>query len=401
MSEHRARRNLVRAAIAGFALAVLALAALAVTAGRDDTPSSPGRLPRFELPGLGESTSAALYPAVPVEYRLRGSLPDLPAAARVWKLGRDLDAERVQALARALAVDGAVQEKPDEWTVGATGRVLRVERLPGLPWYFSPYAEDVVACSVPPARPGAEPAPDAPASSDGCAAPLTRPAGLPTREQAEATARQALDRAGIDVEGWEVRVDDGVSQWQVAFEPVVGGLPTAGFTTRVAVGPKGVVDASGWLAVPEAAEEYPLASARAGFDRLKSSPGVGPQPLTAQAEAASPAIACDPAGSCPTPAPVVRTVTGVRLGLAFASLVATTNEEALLVPVFLFDVEDGNEVPVIAVADELLPEPAPSPSPKPGVTEPGATEPGATEPGGTGGGNRPGATGATEPAVAP
>jgi hypothetical protein len=403
------QRLVTRAAIAGFAVGVMGLAALAVTDGSGSGGSSPHRLPPLSLSGSGTAeTAAALYPAVDIEYRLRGSLPELAARARVYTLGRDGTTSRVETLARAFGLDGPVQATADGWTVGAGGRVLRVERQSGLPWYFSPYTEDVVACTVPAAGPGAPAsAPDTPVSSDACVSqgsvgsagagagttattnasrpstpPPSRPPGLPTREQAEATARQTLARAGIDLDGATARVDDGFSQWSVAFEPEIGGLAIVGFTTRVSVGPKGVTEASGWLAMPEAGDEYPLVSARAGFERLKDAPyGVGPQPLTAQAERAAPAIACNPTPSCPAPAPIVRMVTGVHLGLAFASMPDASGADAdgLLVPVFLFDIEGGSAVPVLAVTDEYLPKPAPSP--KPGVTGPApAPEPGATEP---------------------
>src|SRR5205814_1757609 len=73
--------------------------------------------------------------------------------------------------------------------------------------------------------------------------------------------------------------------------------------------------------------------------------------------------------------PQVRTITGVRVGLAFAPLLGPDNQErALLVPVLLFDLEDGGTVPVLAVADEFLPKPVPAgkrlPDPGPAATEP-------------------------------
>jgi hypothetical protein len=92
----------------------------------------------------------------------------------------------------------------------------------------------------------------------------------------------------------------------------------------------------------------------------------------------------------------VRTITGVRLGLTFAPVLEPGDEgRALLVPVFLFDIEDGglasaagsgSIVPVLAVEDEFLPkpveeptpgatEPAPAPEPEPPQSVPGATEP--------------------------
>ena len=165
-----------------------------------------------------------------------------------------------------------------------------------------------------------------------------------------------------------MRVDDGFSQWQVTVDPQVGGLPTFGYAGSVSVGPKGAVEAAnGWLTQPVRGDEYPLVTAAAGLERLKRSPfGIGPQPL------AGGAPSCD---GCQTLPPQVRTITGVRVGLAFAPLLGPDNEgRALLVPVLLFDLEDGGTVPVLAVADEFLPKPVPAekrlPEPGPATTEP-------------------------------
>jgi hypothetical protein len=166
-----------------------------------------------------------------------------------------------------------------------------------------------------------------------------------------------------------VRVEDGFSHWRVEVDPQIDGLPTFGFSAGVSVGPKGAIDgANGWLGQPAQGDEYPLVTATAGLERLKQSPlGIGPQPLIARAPA------CE---GCETRPPQVRTITNVRVGLAFAPLLAPDDEgRALLVPVLLFDLEDHGTVPVLAVADELLPEPVDERRPEPApATEP-AVEP--------------------------
>jgi hypothetical protein len=423
-----------RAAIAGFAVGVIGLAVVA----RSSSDSSPSRLPALAFGEAADTQAqAAALPIGPdsVEYRVRGTLPDLPARAPAWELGRDGDGSRVETLARALGLAGPVKAGADGWTVAAGGRSLRVARQPGLPWYFGPDAGDA-GCVVPASPPGTTPpAPDTPVASDACGssgaavgatgsagaddsanvssssattatrAPTTattivgcplppcppgsvcpaiacpspepvpapeRPADLPTREQAEATARALLVKAGVDLDGARVRVEDGFSQWQVTVDPQVGGLPTIGYTSGVSVGPKGAVEgANGWLAQPVRGDEYPLVTAASGLERLKQSPyGIGPQPLIARAPV------CD---GCETQAPPVRTITGVRVGLAFAPVLGANDEgRALLVPVLLFDVDDGDILPVLAVADEFLPKPVPDekpvPEPAPVTTEPG-TEP--------------------------
>ena len=415
-------RTLARAAIAGFAVGVIGLTLVARSSG----DSSPSRLPAMSLgeaAGTQAHAAALLIAPGAVEYRVRGTLPDLPGRGRAWALGRDADGSRVAALARALGLEGPVKSGAGGWTVAAGGRTLRVERQPGLPWYIGPDAGGNAGCVVPAAPPGmTPPAPDTPVASDACessgggavsgsanvsssatttastalaicpsppcppgavcpavACPAPepvpapeRPAGLPTREQAEATARALLAKAGVDLDRARVRVDDGFSQWQVTVEPQVGGLPTLGYTSGVSVGPRGAVEAAnGWLAQPVQGDEYPLVTAAAGLERLKQSPfGIGPQPLIARAPQ------CD---GCETQPPQMRTITGVRVGLAFAPLLGPDNEgRALLVPVLLFDVEDGDTLPVLAVADEFLPKPVPADKPVPGPG-PATTEP-TTEP---------------------
>ena len=419
---------LARAAIGGFAVGVIGLALVARSAG----DGSPSRLPALalgEASGAQDKAAALSSPDGVIEYRVRGTLPDLPDRARTWALGRDGDRARIETLARALGLSGSVQAGAEGWTVSEGGLSLRVARQPGLPWYFGPDAGGADGgCAVAPVRPGAPPpALDTPVASDGCilngggagsspgsagsagvssspakttaqATPTTsvvcpppcppgarcattiecaspepvaepqRPAGLPTREQAETIARSLLTKAEVDLDGARVRVEDGFSQWQVEVDPQVGGLPTLGFSTGVSVGPKGAIEgANGWLAQPGQGDEYPLVTAAAGLERLKQSPfGIGPQPLIARAPA------CE---GCETQPAQVRTITGARVGLAFAPLLEPDDEgRALLVPVFLFDIEDGGTVPVLAVADEYLPKPEPDPKPRP---EPGpvTTEP--------------------------
>ena len=122
-----------RAGIAGFAVAVIALALVARTSG----DGSPSRLPPLGLGGVSATESKAttavgapFAPAGEIEYRVRGALPDLPRRARAWTLGRDGDGARVATLARVLGLDGPVKAGSHEWTVTTGGRTLRVERQP-------------------------------------------------------------------------------------------------------------------------------------------------------------------------------------------------------------------------------------------------------------------------------
>jgi hypothetical protein len=189
-----------------------------------------------------------------------------------------------------------------------------------------------------------------------------RPPNLPSRAEAERIARDLAARAGLDLDGAQVRVTDAWATRTVTIVPAVDGAATSGFAWMVAVGVKGAIQhASGYLATPEPADTYPLIGVEEGFERLKTAPPLGPL-----LRADTPAVELDPcpAGSkvpCagkPLPARVA-TVTRVRLGLQLAPAVPKANRPAdlaYLLPAYLFDLEGGwTEVrAIIAVPDRHL-----------------------------------------------
>jgi hypothetical protein len=69
-----------------------------------------------------------------MEYRVEGTLPDLPASAPGYRLGSATTAAAVQKLAVSLGLTGDVKEEANAWVVRAGDRELRVERFAGLPW---------------------------------------------------------------------------------------------------------------------------------------------------------------------------------------------------------------------------------------------------------------------------
>jgi hypothetical protein len=188
------------------------------------------------------------------------------------------------------------------------------------------------------------------------------PPDLPSRAQAERVARDLAARAGLDLDGAEVRVADSYAARLVTIAPAVGGLPTTGFAWTVGVGAKGRIQhASGWLATPEPADTYPLIGVETGFERLRRSPPLGPI-LRAEAPAVEPAPcpagAKVPCSARPLPARVA-TVTGARLGLQLAPMLADRTRPgavAYLLPAYLFDLEGGWTAvrSIIAVQDRYL-----------------------------------------------
>jgi hypothetical protein len=370
----------------------------AATAATDQAPARAGG---------AEPAGAAAAPLrwPPVTYRLKGPLPELPDRARAWTVGDDPGTARVAALAAALGLPGQPREEPSGWTVRDGRRGLTVNRLAGAPWtYGTGLLGPCLARPAGPRRPGPGIQcldPDAPVASPagpgsgsgaggsggagaGSAAspgspgtgrpvppvavkPLAptrpfRPADLPSRAEAERVARDLAARAGLDLDGAQVRVTDSFAARVVSLAPAVGGLPTAGFAWTVTVGDGGRIQyAAGYLATPEPADTYPLIGVAEGFERLKRTPPLG-NLLRAEIPAVEPAP-CPPGAKVPCagrPLPArVATVTGVRLGLRLTPALAKGTrpaDRAWLLPAYLFDLEGGwtDVRPIIAVPDRYL-----------------------------------------------
>lgn len=438
------RRVTALGAVVAFALGV---AALAVTAGRGDDEALV-KLPVAALGGRGAEDAAATasgtslaFPAFgPVEYRVDAPLPDLPGTAPAYRLGAAATAAAVARLADAVNLAGEPRRDGEGWLVTDGTRELRVQSVPGLPWYLGETCPDApvssdgarveVTCAVgvavaepvagagssgvaspgvavvPPAPPADVPAPapapvarpDVPVATTApctagtleCApqqikpaetAPLPapvpmpvppdapeRPADLPSRGDAERIAREAFERMGVALDGFAM--DDGWLSWEARVDRRVDGLPLLGLGQFLSVGPKGVIlRGSGFLAEPDRIGDYPLAGLEKGLDRLREGGGAGPRPLVAADDVAvepapprdlpgaEPAVGdcSDPSVSClPPPTtvpenaePVVRVVKGAHLALLHL--------DATLVPVYVFELDGGEEtIPVPAVTDEWL-----------------------------------------------
>jgi hypothetical protein len=262
-----------------------------------------------------------------------------------------------------------------------------------------------------------------------CAPPTTVP-GLPSQSQAEQTARAVLQRAGFDVSGSTVTSSGGSSEWTVIVTRPMGGAPLMKSPTSVTVGALGTIEfANGYLADAVAAGDYPLVDVTTAVQRLREGgrwilpEGPGPQPMMGVPVGASrhgvavgaprgvvngatggvapgPAstmvcpvgamcatplpepTSCPPGAACtapPEPPATIRIVTGVHLGLAWAWAADATASDAWLLPVYVFEIDGGMSVPVLALTDGYLsaastttapsiksiPSPAPAPQPRP------------------------------------
>jgi hypothetical protein len=347
----------------------------------------------------------------------------------------DTGTDRIAALARALGVTGEVQSDADGWYAGTGDRVLRVMRHAGSPWYLG--ADKVamgrdggvstgVAVAAPataePKPPVAStPAPGAPVTDDtpddtvssndepvckptpdgtdvcaidpvpadcppppdgaepACVVPPPRPAPSPPPQPSDAAARAVAQRVldAVGVTG-DVTFGDGWVGKEVVVAPVVAGLPTLGFETRVTVDVEGtIVYGAGFLGGTEADATYPLLAPRDAASRYATqfgTPAIG--------------IVCPEDAPCPKPEqPEPREATGLRLGLMMNGSYDGT--QMFLAPTWLVTFEGSTwPEPLLALPDRFLEEP-------PAVDTPLVTDPGGEVPP-DGGAGSTGSTGAPE-----
>jgi hypothetical protein len=392
------------------------------------------------------ATSAMLAP-IGLDVTVAGTLPDLGTTAAAYEFTAQPTADAVAKLASALAVSGDVSDIEGAFVVNGTENVLRVEKAAPAFWSMYPAAatrdncttssdgtttcqgsgststaSPAIGCAVPPCPPNSTcPAPDV-KCSPGSTTTTTRPADLPTKDEAEQQASTLFSKAGMSLDGARLETTEGDATWVVTLQPAVGGKSVSGLTATAVIGSKGkVASASGWLGTPKKLGDYPLVSAAAALDRLKNgqyvSSGVGPlradavakattavssapapeltpeearkiAPVTGSAGpatagssgsasgsggAATPSTAVAPV-PMPMPVPPAKrqvTATGAHLELA---VVARGNGTAVLVPVVAFETSDGSTLPLVAAVPDAFLEQQTTPTTGKGVPVP-ATEP--------------------------
>lgn len=376
-------RTVTLAVVIGLLVGAAGVGLLVVTDDDGSTSVDTG-LPKLPIGAYGERTAAAADSmlAGPVEWRVRGQLPTLPDEATAYRVDPPSEAAKQRLLTALGDVPAAIQ--PD----GA---------------WNAPADNTGVADCAPSSPDGA---PDAPVSCDNASSsvavacdpsgkcpepvPPTPPADLPGREEAQRIALRTLEAAGIDTTG-NVEVSGPGDAWEVSAEPRLGGRRVFGVSNNLSIGSKGaLIRGGGLLLATTEVGEYPLVSTAKALERLKAQWGTGPSVLRGGAE---PAIAVAPGEPVPDPQPVVRTITGVTLGLQPSFGAASQ----YLVPAFLFETDDGGVVPVPAVVDALLEQPGtPEPAPEPG--RPGQVEP-APPTGGGGRGSSEACSGASSSSV--
>ncbi|MEV0169614.1 hypothetical protein AB0I00_00620 [Streptomyces sp. NPDC050803] len=267
------------AVIASVAAAVLLVggggAYLAATAsgGSDDgtTSGAPGgdTPPPLALDGYSEGGTGGIAPGEPNPYgatfRADGELPEGPGSAPVYRTRGEVTEAEVARLADALGISGTPVLQGQAWRIGAkdgSGPSLQVNRQAPGTWTFHRYAagpdacESTTVCSDKPAGPTGDPVSEAAAKK--AAAPVLKAVG---QDDAKLDATQVMGARRV-----------------VNADPVVGGLPTYGWTTGVSVSAQGeVVGGSGQLKAPVKGDTYPVLSAEKTLGLMNAAPADDPQ----------------------------------------------------------------------------------------------------------------------------
>jgi hypothetical protein len=368
------RRRLVPPLVAVTVLVVVLGGAYALRGGSDGAAgpgvgAAPTVLQLFDYQPPAEGSAADNL------FHLAADLPDGPSAAEVRWLTSPDDAA-VERLAKVLGLRGHHTDSDGTSTFTTDGASLRVQQGAGGQWQYvrAPFADGIVTC---PGLPTPVPKVDERGLSVSC------DVGVPVPEPAvaRAAARPVLEAVGIDPDSAVVRAGQGA----VGADPTVANLATYGLTTTVRVNGPRVSSAGGYLGGSRAGATYPVISARAAWHQLVRLALV--RPLIACAEP-------QPAGSdrmiCGGPI----TVTGARFGLSLH----VEGGRPLLVPSWLFDVADSDNVfSVVAVDPRYLAQPA---SPTAGDSGSGSSGSSGSGSGGSSPGSG-GSTGTVVPPVAP
>ncbi len=406
----------------------------------------------IHIGAAGSSTQSAgapaadkmMMPFTSFNFVVDGTLPDLAATGNAWKLsaGQSVDTARVATMAEVLGVKGDVRTVPADqgggWQVGSadyTGASITVGVDGMVSWWFNPDPSTTGGSISAGCGTSAEPiaVPDAPVSSGSdssvtestivitpapCETPAP-PVGVPTKAAALAKAKALFADLGYNAADYEFETY--ADEWGAN---VTGFLMLDGHRSPISIsigfGAEGAVTwASGSLATPEPAGEYPLVGTAAGLTRLQDgawmgyygAPGVmakgmaadmvggaSTRSVTATPETtavssdssgstggaptviAPPPLdspVCDPAADCVPetylpPEPITVHLNDARVDL---TMVWDVDGTVWLLPAYTFLSTDGGVYTVIAVDDQYveLPDTGVTTEPVPVDTSTGAT----------------------------
>ncbi|WP_225850822.1 hypothetical protein [Streptomyces sp. HPF1205] len=394
--------------------------------------------------GNGEPRDASApegWPVAGAVYKLTGTLPAHgPKSAPVYRPSGRVGQDEVRRLATALGLSGPVVDDQGFWRVGTapgtgTGPVLTVGKEGPATWsylraappvpHMRPDATGNQGPAASPAPGGAGPASGAStsshpgsgasvssgpaaAASSGASAPdvaaapsaVATPAPAPRNTVITYTAKAAdpaeppVSEAKAMSVAAPVLAELGLSGARtdasrtlgpmrtVTADPVVGGLPTSGWSTQLEIGHDGKLDEGyGRLAPLTAGGTYPVDGAAAAFKRLGAESAATATVCSAPVPSATHpsddkklplSRPCMSAGS-----PRTMEVRGAAFGLS-AQFMSGTQE---LVPSWLFDVAPSGVRTTSVVAEPAVP--AADLSGGSAGTEPGQSGPGRSAPGRT------------------
>ncbi|MCX4525508.1 hypothetical protein OG982_07355 [Streptomyces sp. NBC_01551] len=317
------------------------------------SPSGPGI-----APGEPDPNGAG------VTYRAEVKLPEAPDTAPAFAASGEVTSQEVARLAAALGIEGAPRLAGETWQAGESGdgsgpRLTVNLKAPGT-WNFSRYqpgngAGDDCVRGKDTCGPGTLPLEAGPGkAAQGSPAQGETAQGKPVSEEAaKAAAAPVLAAAGQDGARLDARLTEGSAR-SVTADPVIGGLPTQGWATKISVGPGSeVLAGSGELKAPVRAGEQKLVGAVEALARLnekgKGPDGTGPGPsgcaTSVPLEPDTPVGPGDPLPCNPEPRPMkpprTETVKAAVLGLA----PGTVDGARGLVPAWLFEVAGKDGAP--------------------------------------------------------
>ncbi|MER5542033.1 hypothetical protein ABT072_06070 [Streptomyces sp. NPDC002589] len=266
-------RRRSRLAVLSVAAAVLLVggggAYLAASGDAGGRTGGPGRAgdgatpPPLALDGFSGGTGG-IAPGEPdpygATYAAAGELPAGPGSAPVYAPKGEVGKDAVARLAKALGVDGTPVAEGGIWRVGGkagSGPSLQVNRDAPGSWTFSRYAPGTDDCK----------------KGVLCAHDPMGPTGSPvSASRAIAAAAPVLKAAGLDDAKIDASQVMGL-QRVVNADPVVGGLPTYGWTTGLTVDRQGeLVGGHGLLGTPVKGDTYPVLSAAKTLKLMNAAP---------------------------------------------------------------------------------------------------------------------------------
>jgi hypothetical protein len=152
----------------------------------------------------------------------------------------------IERLAAAFDMHGAVATDSGGWIVRDGDRFLRVQRIAGLPWFFSTI--DRSCTIVPEGPPLSEPLQTVPPTGP-TECPEAMPPGVGvSQDDAFALGTDTLSRAGLGASTTEIVDEPG--GWYIQASPQIDGKATTSLPWTISIGPGPTVTAaSGYLAV--------------------------------------------------------------------------------------------------------------------------------------------------------